>query len=61
MNLNEFLCWIPGASETQLGPSRRISVSYSTLGPLDISPIGFLGQESQGAHPSGTDPKSWGD
>lgn len=35
----------PWASETQLETFRRISVSYTTLGPLDISPTGFLSQD----------------
>lgn len=34
-----------GASETKYKPFRkRMSVSYSILGPLDFNPIGFLSQ-----------------
>lgn len=37
----------PGASETAREPFKgRISVSYSTLGPLDILPIGFVSIEA---------------
>ena len=35
----------PGVRETTCEPFKgRISVSYSTLGPLDISPFGFVSE-----------------
>lgn len=38
---------------------RGISISYTTLGPPDISPVGFLSQMF-GGHLSDADLRSWG-
>lgn len=37
----------------------RISVSYSTLGPMDVSPIVFLNEEFWRSCLFSADPKGW--
>lgn len=52
-----FFCWVLGKSETAHKPFKRgISVSYSALGPLDISPFAFSKPDVLGAHLSGQIP-----
>ena len=48
-------------NETACEPfTRGDSVSYSTLGPLDVSFIGFFKPSILGSHISGVDPRGWG-